>query len=128
VLTILSSLSTELPAAILIVLHRPPRAHNGLVNIFSRYTRMPVRMAIDGQPVEAGVVYIARSDLHLRVTLGRRFMYVDGVRIQYLRSSANPLLESAAVAFGGRLIAVVLSGPEGMAPTACRPSRHTAES
>jgi two-component system, chemotaxis family, protein-glutamate methylesterase/glutaminase len=109
-LTILSTLPGEMPAAILVVLHRPPRAENGLVQIFSRYTRMPVQMAVDGQPVEANVVYIARSDQHLRLTLGGRFMYVDGARIRHLRSSANPLLESAAAAFGDRVIAVVLSG------------------
>jgi two-component system chemotaxis response regulator CheB len=110
VLTILATLSPGLPAAILVVLHRTPRAEDGLVAVFSRYTRLPVRMAVDGQPVEAGVVYVARSDQHLRITLGGKFMYVDGARIRHLRSSANPLLESAAAAFGGRVIAVVLSG------------------
>jgi two-component system chemotaxis response regulator CheB len=109
-LTILSALPPELPAAIMIVLHRPPRPEDGLVTIFERYTRLPVRMAVDGDPAEAGVVYVARSDQHLRFTLGRRFMYVDGARIRHLRSSANPLLESAAAAFGGRVVAVVLSG------------------
>ena len=55
-------------------------------------------------------VYIARSDLHLTVTTTRRFAYVDGRRVRFVRSSANPLLESAAAAFSGRLVAVVLSG------------------
>ena len=98
------------PAAILIVLHRTPKAHNGLVDIVGRCTPLPVRMAVAGEPVERGVVYIARSDLHLRITAKGRFEYANGRRIRFLRSSANPLLESAAAAFGGRLVAVVLSG------------------
>jgi two-component system chemotaxis response regulator CheB len=110
VLTILPTLPVDMPAAILIVLHRPPRTHDGLVEIFSRHSRIPVQMAVDGESVKAGVVYVARSDQHLRVTFGGRFMYVDGARIRFLRSAANPLLESAAEVFGGRLIAVVLSG------------------
>jgi two-component system chemotaxis response regulator CheB len=109
-LTILASLPKGLPAALLIVLHRSPRPEDGLVGIFSRSARMPVRMAVDGQPVEAGVVYIARSDQHLMVTRGGHFIYFDGARIHHLRSSANPLMESAAAAFGDRMIAVVLSG------------------
>ena len=109
-MTIVSGLPRELPAAILIVLHRTPSQHDGLVEILGRCTSMPVRMAADGDPVEAGVVYIARSDLHLKVTANQRFQYVDGRRIRFLRSSANPLLESAAAAFGGRLVAVVLTG------------------
>lgn len=108
--TILSGLPREFPAAILIVLHRTPKEHNGLVDVFARCTSLPVRMAVDGDPVEAGIVYIARSDLHLKVTANRRFAYVDGRRIRFLRSSANPLLDSAAAAFGPRLVAVVLSG------------------
>jgi two-component system chemotaxis response regulator CheB len=44
------------------------------------------------------------------VGVDRRFFYTDGTRIRFVRSSANPLLESAADAFDGRLIAVVLSG------------------
>ena len=109
-LTMLSTLPRDLPAAILIVLHRTPRSHDGLVDVFGRCTSLPVRMAAAGDPVDAGVVYIARSDMHLTVTADWRFAYVDGRRIRFLRSSANPLLESAAAAFGGRLIAVVLSG------------------
>ena len=109
-LTILSALPRDLPAAILIVLHRTPRPHNGLADIFRRCTPLPVRMAVAGDPVEPGVVYVARSDLHLSITAKGRFAYVNGRRIRFVRSSANPLLESAAAAFGGRLVAVVLSG------------------
>jgi two-component system chemotaxis response regulator CheB len=109
-LTILSSLPRGLPAAILIVLHRVPRSEDGLVGIFGKYAPMPVRMAVDGQAVEAGVVYLARSDQHLLVTLDGTFLYFNGGRIRHLQSSANPVMESAAAAFGRRPIAVVLSG------------------
>lgn len=108
--TILAGLTPELPAAILIVLHRTPGPDEGLLDLFARCTPLPVKMAVAGEPVEAGVVYIARSDLHLTVTPRRRFAYVDGRRIRFVRSSANPLLASAAAVFGGQLVAVVLSG------------------
>src|SRR5262249_4872578 len=39
-----------------------------------------------------------------------RFEYMDGAKVRGLFSSANPLFESAARAFGDRTIAVVLTG------------------
>ena len=71
---------------------------------------MPVVQADDGERVAPGVVYVARPDLHLTVTAGRHFAYRDGRRIKFLRSSAVPLLDSAAAAFGDRVVAVVLTG------------------
>jgi two-component system chemotaxis response regulator CheB len=66
--------------------------------------------ASDAQAIEAGKVYVARSDLHLTISPDRRFSYRDGTRIKHLRSSANPLFESAAAAFKDRLVAIVLTG------------------
>jgi two-component system chemotaxis response regulator CheB len=71
---------------------------------------MPVVDAHAGDAVAPGRVYIARPDLHLVITPQREFAYHDGSRIRLLYSSANPLLESASGALGGRVIAVVLSG------------------
>jgi two-component system, chemotaxis family, protein-glutamate methylesterase/glutaminase len=71
---------------------------------------MPVVVAKERQAIRPGVVYIARPDQHLVVTDDRRFVHRDGRRIQFVRSSANPLLETASEAFDGHLVAVVLTG------------------
>jgi two-component system chemotaxis response regulator CheB len=55
-------------------------------------------------------VYVARGDGHLTVAADRTFRYHDGTRIRFVRSSANPLFESAARIFDGHVVAVVLSG------------------
>ena len=44
------------------------------------------------------------------MTADGAFVYRDGRRIRFLRSSANPLFESAAKVFEGHVIAVVLTG------------------
>jgi two-component system, chemotaxis family, protein-glutamate methylesterase/glutaminase len=66
--------------------------------------------AAQGQAIEPGTVYVAKPDLHLTIDANRRFAYANRRRIHFVRSSANPLFESAARVFGGRTIAVVLSG------------------
>jgi two-component system chemotaxis response regulator CheB len=108
--TVLSALPPELPAAIVIVQHRPPDYDGYLDALLSRCTPWPVRIASQGEPIKPGYVYLARSDSHLTVTADRTFIYRDGTRIRFLRSSANPLFESAARVFGGHIVGVVLTG------------------
>jgi two-component system chemotaxis response regulator CheB len=55
-------------------------------------------------------VYLAQPDTHLTIAADRSFRYRDGTRIRHVRSSANPLFESAAKVFDGHVVAVVLSG------------------
>ena len=107
---VLSTLPKTLPASIVIVQHRTPRPESGLEQILARTTRMPVTTARLGEPVEPGVVYIARPDLHLRVGSSRCFGYANGTRIRGVLSSANPLFESAADVYKDRTIGVVLTG------------------
>lgn len=108
--TVLANLSSELPAAIVLVQHRPPDHEGLLAEVLSRGTPWSVRLASQGETIEPGRVYLARADNHLTVTPDRTFMYRDGTRIRFTRSSANPLFESAAKVFGGRVVAVVLTG------------------
>jgi two-component system chemotaxis response regulator CheB len=108
--TVLRSLPSTIPAAIVIVQHRPPTVESFLDQILSRVTEMPVASPQIGDAIRPGCVYVARPDLHLTVQPTRRFSYVDGVRVRGVFSSANPLLETAAEVFKDRTIAVVLTG------------------
>src|SRR5262245_60415189 len=85
---VLSMLPKTLPASIVIVQHRTPNPESALERILARTTRMPVTTARMGQRVEPGTVYIARPDLHLRVSPTRHFGYVNGTRIRGVLSSA----------------------------------------
>jgi two-component system chemotaxis response regulator CheB len=108
--TVLAALPHDLPAAVVIVQHRKPTARSHLPEVLMRRARMPVVVATSGDRISPGVVYLARPDRHLTVRPDGHFAYMDGTRIKFLSSSANPLLETAARAFDGRLIAVVLTG------------------
>jgi two-component system chemotaxis response regulator CheB len=108
---LVGSLPRDLPAAVVVLQHRSPdQSESNLNRILARAGALPVVTAAEGQVIEGGTIYVARPDLHLTVSPEKRFSYIDGKRIKYLRSSANPLFESAAVAFKHRLLAVVLTG------------------
>ena len=109
-LALLADLPPTLPAAVVIVQHRPAEGRSMLASVLARRSRLPVVGAEEGQSVQPGTVYVARPDAHLTVTGGGAFSYRDGTKICFVRSSANPLFESAAGVFDGRVIAVVLSG------------------
>ena len=106
---VLAALPVNFPAAVAVVQHRTRRPFGYLARILDRASRLPVVYARDGQAIAPGVVYVAPSDLHLTVVDGH-FAHVDGRRISFVWSSANPLLESAAPRFRDHLIAVVLTG------------------
>jgi two-component system chemotaxis response regulator CheB len=108
--TILAALPRDLPAAILIVLHRPVDYKSQLQEILAMRSPMPVVVAHDRDAIHHGIVYLARPDAHLTITADRRLLHRDGRSVRFTRSSANPLLESAAATFPGRVIAVVLTG------------------
>jgi two-component system chemotaxis response regulator CheB len=107
---VLGALPRDFNPAVIVIQHRSPDAASILDSILARSCRLPVANAAHGQAVEPGTVFVARPDLHLTIDADRRFRYIDGTRIKHVRSSANPLLETAAAAFGGRVIAVVLTG------------------
>jgi two-component system chemotaxis response regulator CheB len=109
--TLVASLPHDLPAAIVVLQHRMPEPTESYLNtILGRAGNLPVVAATEGGPIEPGRIYVPRSDLHVTVTPDKCFSYVDGRRIKHLRSSANPLFESAAETYQNRLLAIVLTG------------------
>jgi two-component system chemotaxis response regulator CheB len=107
---ILERLPNSFPAAIAIVMHRTDVMPSRLGALLGRWTTLVVKDVEAGEPLRAGTVYIAPPSLHLRITPERLLELSDGVRISHVRSSANPLFESAAAVLDGRVIAVVLTG------------------
>ncbi|MYZ48785.1 chemotaxis protein CheB [Propylenella binzhouense] len=106
---ILGGLPPDLPAAVFVVLHIPSRSIGLLATVASAAGPLPVRQAEDGMAIERGHVYIAAPDHHLIVAKGRMRLG-RGPRENMVRPAIDPLFRSAALAYGPRVIAVVLSG------------------
>ena len=107
---ILRSLPKDLSAAVVVVQHRAPGRDTLLFKILRGSSALPVVDAAEGLEIQPATVYVAHADSHLTIAPDRTFQYHDGSRICFVRSSANPLFESAARVFDGHLIAVVLTG------------------
>lgn len=107
--SLLAALPEDLNAAIFIALHVSVRSFGILSTVVSATGQWPVHQAEDGMPTEPGHIYLAVPDHHLilapgHIRLGR------GPRENMARPSIDPLFRSAALAYGPRVIGVLLSG------------------
>jgi two-component system, chemotaxis family, protein-glutamate methylesterase/glutaminase len=107
---VLSSLPSDFPIPVAVVLHRSTQGPNLLADVLSRHTALRVTQARAGERLRSGAVYLAPSDLHLSVTPAHIFALTGGGRQSYVLSSADPLFLSVARVYAERVVAVVLSG------------------
>ena len=108
--TFLESLPREVTAAIAVAQHRQTEPLPGaLESILQTHTTRQVSEASDKQPIETSRVYLAPPDYHLLVERGTFALSVDE-RVRFSRPSIDVLFESAADAYGERLVGIVLTG------------------
>ena len=107
---VLPALPANVCAPVFVVLHLPRERPSRLVEIFAPKCAVPVREALDKEPVEPGVVYFAPPDYHLLIDEGPSIALSDDEPVHHSRPSIDVLFESAADVYGDRLMAVVLTG------------------
>jgi two-component system chemotaxis response regulator CheB len=110
---ILSNLTRDFCVPIVVAQHRHRNSNEGLPAYFRRQTDLKVVDADDKQWIESGHVYLAPAGYHLLIerngTRGELSLSVDEA-VRYSRPSIDVLFESAADAYGDRLLAIVLTG------------------
>jgi two-component system, chemotaxis family, protein-glutamate methylesterase/glutaminase len=102
-------LPSDLPAAIFIVLHIPAQSPSLLPEILSRKGPLPAAHPHDGEQIKPGHIYIAPPDRHMLIEEG----YISlsrGPKENRHRPAIDVLFRSAAVAYGPRVIGVILTG------------------
>ncbi|HEY7797440.1 MAG TPA: chemotaxis-specific protein-glutamate methyltransferase CheB [Hyphomonadaceae bacterium] len=123
----LAPIARRIDAPILIVEHLP----GGYTKLLAEWLEQSIgkrcREAVDGDVLAPGTILLAPGGQHMRVARcpAGRMVHLDaGDPIECCRPAADALFESAALAFGPRLLAVVLSG---MGRDGCAGARHIAE-
>ncbi|MGH9583957.1 MAG: chemotaxis protein CheB [Bryobacteraceae bacterium] len=107
--TLVRRLPADLPAALFVVLHTSPGGESLLSGILSHAGALPAAMAQEGYAIESGRIYVAPNDRHMLVESGR-VRVVFGPRENLFRPAIDPLFQSAARAYGRRVIGILLSG------------------
>jgi two-component system chemotaxis response regulator CheB len=109
ILELLEQLPATLRAAVFVAHHLPPDAEGAMSNILARAGTLTVRPAVDGEPIRHGVVYVCVPDRHL-VVMNGTVRLTRGPRENRWRPAIDTLFRSAAVAYGSRVIGIVMTG------------------
>jgi two-component system, chemotaxis family, protein-glutamate methylesterase/glutaminase len=81
----------------------------GMASLLATRTRLRVEDVEDKQPIERGHIYLAPANYHLLIQPGWFSLSTDE-RVNFARPSIDVLFESAAQAYGDRVIGVILTG------------------
>lgn len=106
--TLIATLSPAFPAPIVLAQHLDPQRPSALDVILQRRTPLPVVVVESHTMLEPGKIYVVPSNHDVGIRDGYIDFRQDGEK--HPMPSVDLLLSSAALAYGERLIAVILTG------------------
>jgi two-component system chemotaxis response regulator CheB len=107
--TLVGLLPTKIPAAIFVVQHISPHSSSQMPSILQRAGTLPTSSPKDKTSIEMGHIYVAPPDIHMLLEPGI-IRIVRGPKENRSRPAIDPLFRSAALAYGSRVIGVILTG------------------
>lgn len=107
---ILPVLAPDFPAPVMVVQHHDPRADDFLARHLDDRCRLRVKMAEEKETAMPGVIYLAPANYHLLVEDDHTLSLSVDEKVNFARPAIDVLFESAADAYGPRLMGVILTG------------------
>ena len=100
----------SLPIPIVIVQHMPEGFTKEFAKSLNDISELNVKEADDGDFIEAGTVFIAPGDAHVKIQNGMRIRLDRGEPVNGHRPSADVLFESAARVTGAGTVGIIMTG------------------
>ncbi len=109
---LLPSLPADLPVPIVIAQHMPPIFTALLAARLAAKSAVPVRECVSGEALEPGSAVLAPGDFHMVIAQEdvTRLRVHQEARENFCRPSVDVLFRSVAKVYGGRALAVILTG------------------
>ena len=110
---IFGELKDRVRLPILITQHMPAKFTTILAEHLARIAGVKAAEAQDGEPLQAGRVYVAPGEHHMIVEgagMQAKLRLTQTPPENYCRPAVDPMFRSLAKAFGGQVLAVVLTG------------------
>ncbi len=116
--TLLSLLSPDLPAGVIITQHMPVGFTAPLAERFNRIATMPVKETQNGDMLETGKILLSKAGVHTVVSGVRgengkttgRIVHTTSPPVHGVRPAVDKTFESAAQVYGKNALSVILSG------------------
>ncbi|WP_048182087.1 CheB methylesterase domain-containing protein [Methanoculleus sediminis] len=97
-------------AAVILVQHMPHSMNSALCRHIEEISFMDVRVPEDGEEIEHGKIYVAPSDVHLKLVENRKICLFNDEKVQYVRPSIDVAMMSLERRGSDRFAGVILSG------------------
>ncbi|HBG04432.1 MAG: chemotaxis response regulator protein-glutamate methylesterase [Geobacteraceae bacterium GWC2_58_44] len=107
---ILSNLSPQFGAAVLVVQHMAAGFTENFVHWLNQSSRLPVQLAAHGMKITPGRVYVAPDGCHMEAGAGERIVLSCAPPENGLRPSVSTLFRSVALSYGRQGAGVLLTG------------------
>ena len=106
---IVGGLPAGFEASLFVVVHTSPESPGVLADILQRSGALPTFMVRERERIQKGCIYVAAPDHHLIVERDV-VIATRGPKENRFRPAVDPLFRSAALAYGSRVVGVILSG------------------
>lgn len=108
---LVSQLQADFPVPLFVVQHISADATgNVILDTLNKHSKLKCLHARNDEYPLAGHLYLAPSDHHLMLNKDGKILITKGAQENRSRPAIDPLFRSAAVAFGNRAIAILLTG------------------
>lgn len=107
---ILPALPAGFPCPVVIAQHIADGFAGGMAEWLGSLSKLPVRVAAEGDVLQPGVIHLSPSEAHLQVTPTRRLALVERGPLDIYHPSCNTLLSSVAEVFGKQAVGIILTG------------------
>jgi two-component system chemotaxis response regulator CheB len=113
---VLSGLPGDFPLPVMVVQHMPELFTRLFADRLDGHCRLRVREAVEGDPVRAGMIYIARGNWHMELRSAAQggqkttVHLTQGPLENHCRPAVDVLFRSATSVYGSAVLAVVLTG------------------
>lgn len=110
---VLGGLGGKADVPILVTQHMPATFTAILAEHIAQASKIPAAEARDGEPVAKGRIYVAPGDIHMTVAVedGKKVIrLLKTAPENFCRPAVDPMLRSAAAAYGARCMVLILTG------------------
>lgn len=104
-----SHLPKNLNAAVIVAQHLAPHAKSMLVELLSRQSTLPVSVAIDGEKLKAGQIYIVPPNHDIDLCENSLYLHQAGQETRP-KPSVDTFFQSLARTWGAHSVGIILSG------------------
>src|SRR5262249_20770794 len=106
---LMTGFTDTISASLFVTVHLLPYSNSRLPHLLNMWGPLPAKHPQDREPIRPGQIYVAPPDHHLLVGTGF-CRVVKGPKENNARPAIDPLFRTAAVSYGPRVVAVLLSG------------------